>query len=1078
MISSYEVAQMQAQQAQMMMQSQQMGLSSTMPYGYPMAGHNLPNSGFSYAGSGDLGYGMGNAAGQGVVNSAQSAFKGVGYAAAGIGAGIGYKAGGAMGALRGGLMAGGPLLGAGLMAGGHVFGNMAEGGQELSATQQTLGANFQFSNGLSKTGRGFSRTDAKGISDMVREMQALPELLTSFGELNNIMGKISQLGTMNGVRNAQEFGRKFKETITTLKDISKIMETSMEGAVKYFEEARRSGMYSPQMMKMNMGQRQFTAGVTGMNQEQVGQLQQMGSQISFGYGGLRGSGAQSALRSARQIGMANEMGIMSNDRIAELTGMDGAAGIQSMAGTLTETAQRMSGGSFGTAMSAALGKQDKSGRFTGAMDQELVDKVRMGGISKSELLSLANRKTSSRLSKMSFKDNQNMLRSEMASQVGAEGIGMEMQDILGGAGFKDPEATGILMQKYGVDERQAKIIQEIGNNLPSIQKELGSKAQTEGRRQAEQSYTKENLSTEAIKKKFMKRMENTFSEPFKQLGANMSNSVGQYVDDFMDGLLGRYSTNITKETANLAGGALGGGGSSQRKLGGMLDSVGGTINSSQLQRTSVTGSESAISMLTGEKSFSAKKYSMLEGLMGKKMAYDGGDGMTQDSSEIARTKQYFSNLQEGKMDSGVQSKVFGSNETFGMMDNMKNKVSDIIKEHGAEMKDMSQADRIDFIKNKINSKWFGSGRSDLISLNKSGISTEDIIGYAQQHGKVKDNLGAVNFNKLSSEMYGSGDFGAAKELSAKVKETGSKLAESFKDKSGVETLLGGDSKTKDLFLKASSGDTEAHELLTKELPLEQKEKLLSKYGITESQLDSVQKLYGGGNKDSELAKSFMRSSNRASLGGLAAQYRRQGNDMGGRLERSGLQGPAKDVIAGLASSLSGLTDADKLKSFLTGKGSDQIDFALSSVSGLKGKDREAAMAALGEGASSAIGFGDYVKRTAGRKGGLSSLKGKIPEELLQEFEGRAKNGGLSAGDADELGRKARNASYGGSLSASGSVAAKDVASQKEYMENLNRFAQTTAQFAQLVISATPQLDATVKKAQEKLTEDANIKPPN
>mgnify|MGYP003538572506 FL=1 len=328
MISSYEVAQMQAQQAQMMMQSQQMGLSSTMPYGYPMAGHNLPNSGFSYAGSGDLGYGMGNAAGQGVVNSAQSAFKGVGYAAAGIGAGIGYKAGGAMGALRGGLMAGGPLLGAGLMAGGHVFGNMAEGGQELSATQQTLGSNFQFSNGGSRTGRGFSRTDAKGISDMVREMQALPELLTSFGELNNIMGKISQLGTMNGVRNAQEFGRKFKETITTLKDISKIMETSMEGAVKYFEEARRSGMYSPQMMKMNMGQRQFTAGVTGMNQEQVGQLQQMGSQISFGYGGLRGSGAQSALRSARQIGMANEMGIMSNDRIAELTGMDGAAGIQ------------------------------------------------------------------------------------------------------------------------------------------------------------------------------------------------------------------------------------------------------------------------------------------------------------------------------------------------------------------------------------------------------------------------------------------------------------------------------------------------------------------------------------------------------------------------------------------------------------------------------------------------------------------------------------------------------------------------------------------------------------------------------
>jgi hypothetical protein len=134
------------------------------------------------------------------------------------------------------------------------------------------------------------------------------------------------------------------------------------------------------------------------------------------------------------------------------------------------------------------------------------------------------------------------------------------------------------------------------------------------------------------------------------------------------------------------------------------------------------------------------------------------------------------------------------------------------------------------------------------------------------------------------------------------------------------------------------------------------------------------------------------------------------------------------------------------------------------------------MAALGEGASSAIGFGDAVRRRS-KEAGLGSLKGKISDDLYQEFEGRTKNGRLSAKDSEELGRKARNAAYGGSLSADGGVPAKDTAAQKEHMESLNRFAQTTSQFAQLVISATPQLDATVKKAQEKLSEDANIKPP-
>lgn len=1084
MISSYEVNSLQASQISALQAQQSYTLAQNQPYGFNgFSGHNLPSGGFSFNGSA-TGYSTGNSIGQGAVNSAQGVFKGASYATTGLAAATGYRLGGTGGALRAGLAAGGVLGGIGFAAGGHVFGNMSEGASELASTQQTLGANFQFGNAGSRTGRGFSRSDAKAVSDTIREMSSLPELLSSYGELNTIMGKISQMGVMNNLRNVADVSKKFKETINTLKEISKTMETDLTGALKYYEESRKSGLYSPQMMKMNMGQRQFTAGLTGMDQGQIGQLQMMGSQIAFGYGGTRGSGAQSALRSARQIGMANEMGLLSNDRIAELTGQEGAAGIASMAGTLTDASQRMSQGGLGTAMSIALAKQ-KNGRFTGELDQELVDKVRMGGISKSELLSLARKKTSSKASKMSFKDNENLLRSEMASQVGAEGIGMELQDILGGAGFNNPDATGILMKRFGVDEKQAKIIQEMGNNLPQIQRELGSKAQMEGRRQAEQSYLKENMSTEAIKRKFMKRMENTFSEPFKHLGANMSNAVGQYVDDFMDGLLGRYSTNITKETSNLAGGALGGSAGSQSRLASMLGGI-GKMDLSR-GRTNYSTGDSIIAALTGTRSNDMNRYDALNSLVGSGLASSGSGGIAQTNEQIAATKRRFADIQEGKFGdrlSGKEALPAGFSKGYGGhlfsgkglqgLNEAQNSISGIIQEHGSELRKMSQMERVQFIKGKL-----GPGAAQ--RLLSTGTSIEDLIASAQDKHGIKDNLGSVNFNKYSAELYGTGDFGSAKDLQLAESSARSNLSKQFGNQSSqVEALLKTDGKARDLFLKASGGDEDAKKLLTKELSTQEKEKLMSKFGITESQLESVQDMYGGAKgKAITGADKLTTAINRSSVGGLAAQLRRQGNDIAGRAGSMHLlsgQYGAKDQIAALANSLSGLTDADSLGKFLGGDGSKQIDAALNAASGLKGKQRELALAALGEGASSAIGFGSYISKAAERKGGLASLKGKIPEELLKEFEGRAHGGRLSHKDADELGHKARNTAYGSSLSASGNVVAKEVQYQKELGENLNRFAQTTSQFAQLVVQATPQLDASVKKAQAAVTESSNITP--
>jgi hypothetical protein len=1069
MISSYEVNNIVAQQQQMMMASQQYGQQMGAPaYGYSphmLASGISVGQSFSYKNS-ELNYGLGNQAGMGAVGGAGMAFKAASMGVTAAGAYAGFKmTGSAMGAIRGGMAAGGPLFAAGAMAGGHVFGNMMEGAEENQQVYKTLGNNFNFPSSSARTGRGFGRQESRAIAEFTRELQSLPELMTSMGELTNIMNKVSQTGVMSGVRNAQEFNRRFKETIGTLKEVAKTMQTSMDEAVKFFEESKRSGFYSPGSIKANASQRQFVGGLTGMNQNQVGQLQLMGSQNAASYGGSRGMGAMNALRTAGQIGVANELGIISNERIQELTGMAGSEGIQALAGTMTGAAQIMSQGSVGSAMAMALGQVDKNGRFTGAMDSDIADKIRNNGITKSQLLALAHKKTSSRVGKMSFASQRSKLTANMASTVGVEGIGMELQEILGEAGFNNPDATNLVMQKYGVDEGNARAIQEVIQGMPQIQREMGSKAQLEGRRQAEQGYMRENFSTDAIKKKISTRISNALSEPFKKLGAKISDTVADSVDNFMDGMIGRHSTQITKATSSAAATALSGGDTSEMK--GLLSAITG----SDVRTGGVTlgAGERLIGSLTGTNTPELNKYNALKELVGSGMAsYGKGDSITQSPKQMEDMRRHFGDLQNGNLGDKLANLKTGATKPGNeyMLKQVKEGIAEITNEHASELKNMSQAERISFIKEKLTSGIFSKTKNASNTLAMGGLTIEEQIAYSQSKSGTSDNLGAVNFNKLGNELVGGGDFEAAPELSKRLREVTGDFAKQFgNQEDAAKAMLGNDSKSRDLLLKATSGDEDAKKLLTKDLPVQERDRLMRKFGIKESELEGVMDVYGGakGKNLQDLSKTFSAASARGSVAGLATQLRRAGGDMESRLSTSGLSSDVGYSIMRLSGQLTGLTSADKLNEFFNGGGYQSIDKVLDKVSGLKGDEKSKALSVLGEGAKSAIDLGEKITRGAMKKGGLDNAG---LSEDLQSFvnERKGKDGTLSKKDAEELGKKARDRAFASGLTREGTAQSRELAAQKDYLENLNKFAQTTSQFATLVIQATPQLNERVQKA--------------
>jgi hypothetical protein len=299
-----------------------------------------------------------------------------------VGGGAGWRMGGRMagamnlgkvggGIARLGMGALGALPAVGVLAGAsHVIGSTVAGAQEQAQVERVLARQPMV--GAMSGGQGFTRGQAKGIGDMMRGMQELPEMMTSMSELTRIMDKMGQMGVMQGAQNVSEFKTKFKQNIKLLKDMSKVMATSMEEALPMFGEIRRSGFYSTGDILKNAVNRQITGSATGMSQQQVGQLAQYGAQVNWQRGGGLAQGSKHALRVAGQLGTARRMGLISEEQIMEHTGgVGGAEGLQMMSSEMVGLAHTMTRGNVGMVTSVALGEM-KEGRFTGKMDEDLM----------------------------------------------------------------------------------------------------------------------------------------------------------------------------------------------------------------------------------------------------------------------------------------------------------------------------------------------------------------------------------------------------------------------------------------------------------------------------------------------------------------------------------------------------------------------------------------------------------------------------------------------------------------------------------------------------------------------------------
>ena len=571
MPTSAEIAQQIADQQSWFMQqnalASQIGMS---PMGYGNGGGVMPSHpgmaapsrGFSFAPQSNA-YSTGNRAGA-VMGGVMGATPMLASVLAGSNpltnpiSGFMAARGLGMGMAGAGVAAGAMMLP--MAAAGAAVGQVVQGAQQQSMLNTAvMGGGYNFANASSLTGQGFSRQDSMNIGRQVRQLQMIPELMTSFDEITKILPQLKSMGVMQGVRDAAEFGKRMKEAIGSIREVSKILGTSMADATEFFAHSRRVGFFGSGAAAQNALNAQVTMSATGMDRSTHMQMQEQAASAATAMGGSRLLGVAGADKVATRLGLQVTSNPELQATIQNITGLSGPEGLAAMSNRIMNTGQRMAGTAIGRFQMAGAMKVGANGRV--GIDADLMESFRNGEISMDEIRQRGSRNMGSGSFVKKFVGNQTKLGQQFAAEGGPEVMGA----MLAAQGF-DEDSARIILQQQGISEEETDLyIQNMNQERSGAGQERRTMQGIINRN------TKRRMnSAGGISSRLGKRFSNMF-EPLRQAGAELTGDMGSYVDEIKRDLWGdhevRADDTAKKDFRSLVSGS-GGSAAAARSFGG------------------------------------------------------------------------------------------------------------------------------------------------------------------------------------------------------------------------------------------------------------------------------------------------------------------------------------------------------------------------------------------------------------------------------------------------------------------------------------------------------------------------------
>lgn len=458
---------------------------------------------------------------------------------------IGGLAGGAMGMGVGGGFAGAMLggIGGGLLGGMAAMPLAAAGGVAMQGVHQrmsmfnTIGQNYGgFTNASARSGQGFGMQGMQVISDTARQLAGVEDLMTSMGELNSVLKKLERTGMMHGITQAEDFASKFKKSVETLKTMSKVLGTTMEGALELFGEARQTGFYTSADILSNAVQRRSVAGITGMSQRTIGAVQRQGAMMANQLGGEMRYGSQAALDEMGMISTSLRSGRISQAELSELTGgLQGEEAIGAWAKKRLQIGARLSYKPMAKLFMLGFGERDDKGAYTGEYDEGAIEEFFAKGGGYGDLMKRA--RGINRQGMMSFVNKQGMLRAGLMSHVN-DLMGVEINRI--SDRFGGEEAAGIIAQRWtGGNYLEAQELLRSAKNRGVTKAERNDNNLFTMESAARNAFMKEEGSIGGRIDRIVKEIDVSILERLRKVGDKVVDGMTELAQNVEDSLLGR-----------------------------------------------------------------------------------------------------------------------------------------------------------------------------------------------------------------------------------------------------------------------------------------------------------------------------------------------------------------------------------------------------------------------------------------------------------------------------------------------------------------------------------------------------------
>jgi hypothetical protein len=391
-------------------------------------------------------------------------------------------------------------------------------------------------------GLGISRAGMQQVGDMVREMRTLPEMMTSVGELTGLMEKMGQAGMLQGARSLADFKNKFKQNISALRDMSKVLGSTMEEALSITTELQGMGITSAKDRLKAAINRQATSMMgIGVSSELVGQVQAGGAQMAGAFGNKsRTAGVAGATNILQTLSVASQMGVIDEQRVADLTGATGEQGIAALTSMSQDRITRMMMESgLGQAMAAAAGEVNKEGKFTGGLDMGIIEKFKSGTLSKEELMKIASRKLSGEGATASFSRYKSGLSFKAAQSMGVEGVLNQIQRMSEELGQKDEDLVAIVAKNFlGGDQALADTLLNVAKNMSGIELEKKRQYRQAIEAKVTQSVYKKDYTIGGKFDQLTNRLSSMIAAPIEAVGADFAYAAGGIGDTVVDTLFG------------------------------------------------------------------------------------------------------------------------------------------------------------------------------------------------------------------------------------------------------------------------------------------------------------------------------------------------------------------------------------------------------------------------------------------------------------------------------------------------------------------------------------------------------------